>query len=148
MRRALVTLSAAFTLLASVACSSGSSGTSNSGGGGGAGGPVTKCEELGDTAANSCFSNLDCTDSSRRCENKGTNEAPVACCVPGDRGTGMGGDMCKSELDCASGACVYGASATYCSPECMSDSDCPTSIPLCVAIDPSIGKGKFCGYPG
>ena len=127
------------------ACGS-SSSTGGNGGGGGHSGPIMSCDEI---MAKSCFSNMDCTSSDDRCEDKGTSDNPVACCVPGERGTGQAGDPCTKTIDCESGACVYGMSGnTLCSPPCTSDGDCPADIPTCVAIAPSAGTGSFCGAPG
>jgi hypothetical protein len=121
------------------AASSSSSGSSSSS----SGGPVTMCSEIG---AADCFSNYDCALSSDRCENVGTADVPVACCVPGPRGTGMGGDPCQSEDDCASGVCLVDTPSpgtNLCSQLCSSDADCPADLPSCVTLVAG-ANGSFC----
>src|SRR5262249_38456221 len=97
---------------------------------------------------NKCFANPDCTDAADRCDVVGmTGDGnPVACCVPGARGTGKTGDMCKNQNDCESGACVYAnMTDTFCSKQCTTDMDCPMILPTCVMLDPTVGMGSYCG---
>jgi hypothetical protein len=121
-----------------VAC--GSSGSGNTGGAGGSiPMNVMSCSDIN---TNSCFSNLDCSNASDRCQVVGQGDQPVACCVPGARGTGKAGDHCSNELDCETAVCIV--PEQLCSPQCTQDSDCPPSLPTCIMIDPSVGKGSYC----
>ncbi len=86
--------------------------------------PVETCAEIEST---DCFFNTDCEEGNR-CQDVG-GEDIVACCVPGERGTGALGDACEDENGCASGICLEG----FCSDDCMDDESCPDSLPCCVA---------------
>ncbi|MFO0619350.1 MAG: hypothetical protein U0414_42570 [Polyangiaceae bacterium] len=97
--------------------SSGASGGSSS-----SGGPIKDCAEIG---ATDCFSSYDCPDVDTRCENEGTVDLPVACCVPGPRGPGLAGDACAGENDCKSSLCVEIASGNVCTDVCASSAECP-----------------------
>jgi len=131
-----------------VACGGG--GTGNTGGsGGGSGGStgtstLTNVMACSDISTNNCFSNADCSSASDRCQVVGMSDAPVACCVPGARGSGMGGDPCAGENDCDTAVCLVIDTGNLCSKACTGDADCPASIPTCIAIDPSVGTGAFC----
>jgi len=154
MPRSLFPVSA-LALVILVACGNGTSSTTTTGGEGGSGsggggtgggttGPLTSCKPLN---TNQCFSNDDCTSASDRCEEKGTTAAPLACSVPGARGTGQAGTPCKGLNDCVT-TCVYDINdKLLCSKDCTTDTDCPASLPTCITVDTGIGMGSFCG-PG
>jgi hypothetical protein len=138
----------ALAILIFAACGNGSStttaGATGTGGGSGGGGtgPITDCKML---STNQCFSNDDCSSASDRCEDKGTTDAPVSCCLPGARGTGMAGTPCKTTNDCVT-TCVFDASDNLlCSKPCTADTDCPASLPTCITLNTGIGTGSFCG---
>jgi hypothetical protein len=139
------------------ATSTGGATTTSSTGGGGSGGatttttsssstgtggsvPINACSEIN---ALDCFSNLDCM-SADRCENKGTSDLPVPCCVPGARGTGMSGDPCTIDNDCATSLCIETSSGYRCSGECKSDTECPPELPVCTKVPAILGTGSFC----
>jgi hypothetical protein len=113
-------------------------------GGGGAGGmpaPIKNCNEIGATA---CFSSFDCAADTDRCQNRGTADLAVPCCVKGARGTGKVGEACVGENDCKSALCIQGDTGTLCSDKCISDSECPASLPKCIAIAFSGSADMFC----
>lgn len=116
----------------------GSATTSSSGTGGST--PVMSCSEID---ATDCFSNLDCM-SADRCENKGTSEVPVPCCVPGARGTGKLGDACSVDNDCDTSLCIETSNGYRCSGECQGDTDCISALPSCVTVPAILGTGSFC----
>ncbi len=106
-------------------------------------GPVQSCDEIG---ASACFSNYDCAQS-ERCDNVGTADAPVACCVSGARGTKAAGDTCTEADDgpeCASGICITGNSSSLCSTTCTTADDCPAGMKTCQAIAFSGSNDKWC----
>lgn len=88
----------------------------------GSGGPIDACSDIG---ATECFSNYDCPSMADRCENKGTPDFAVPCCVPGQRGAGLAGDPCTGENDCKSSLCFEISSGNVCSDVCTSNGDCP-----------------------
>lgn len=88
----------------------------------GSGGPITACADIG---ATECFSNYDCPSMGDRCENKGTPNDQVPCCVPGVRGAGVAGAPCTSENDCKSSLCFELSSSNVCSDVCTSSGECP-----------------------
>lgn len=59
-------------------------------------------------------------------------------CTPGARGTGRNGlDVCDSGNNCVSSVCVEGpgdSGTSYCSDECVDDSDCTGKLPQCTTI--------------
>lgn len=133
----------------------GASGTSTSTATGGAGGAecpmpaptsgdaaVTDCSEVG---ATSCFSSYECA-SDARCENVGTSDSPVPCCMPGPRGEGKAGAPCAGEFQCASSLCIEGIGPCFgsCTDRCASNDECPSSMPNCVLIGFSGTDDKFC----
>lgn len=120
------------------ATSTTSSTTSSTGTGGSI--PVAACSDI---SAEDCFSNLDCM-AADRCENKGTSDVPVPCCVPGARGTGKSGDACSVDNDCQTSLCIETAAGYRCSGECMSDNDCPAELPSCTEVPAILGQGSFC----
>jgi hypothetical protein len=74
----------------------------------------------------SCFVNDDC-EATERCEDI-TDGMDVACCVTGDRGTGVLGDACTNENDCASGLCVQRNDEPFiCTQVCSETTVCPTN---------------------
>jgi hypothetical protein len=117
----------------------GATSTSSSSGAGGSA-PIQSC---GDINAADCFSNLDCP-AADRCENQGTPDLAVPCCVPGPRGAGMLDDPCVVDDDCATSLCIETSGGYLCSGECAKDGDCPASMPTCTAIPPILGQGSFC----
>ena len=113
-------------------------------GGGGAGGqpaPIMNCNEIGATA---CFSSFDCAADTDRCQNRDTADRAVPCCVKGARGAGKVGDTCVGENDCTSALCIQGDTGTLCSDKCLSDSECPISLPKCIVIAFSGSADMFC----
>jgi hypothetical protein len=111
-------------------------------GGGGAGGPFASCAEAG---APDCFSNYDCADASTRCENVGTADAQVACCVPGARGTGELGATCTGENDCKSSLCIeIDADTSVCTDACDDTAPCSAPLPECSYIFGSNSELDFC----
>lgn len=134
------------------ATSSGTGGTTSSGTGGatssgtgGAGGSsgIMSCAEIG---ADDCFSNLDCI-AADRCEDQGGASLAVPCCVPGMRGTGVLGDPCAIDDDCATSLCVETPGGYLCSGECTKPADCIPALPDCTKIPAILGKGAFCLPP-
>lgn len=96
---------------------------------------VEACEDFG---SSSCFANNDCAEDGR-CENVGSEDSPIACCVSGGRGalqTGEACDIVTGQQDCASSLCIAynGETEAYCSGECQSDEDCPESMPSCISV--------------
>jgi hypothetical protein len=115
--------------------------TGQGGAGGGAPDPVMSCSEI---PAADCFSSFDCPDAADRCENRGTADLQVPCCVKGPRGTGKLGEACVGENDCVSALCL-GAGSTYlCTDRCKSAAECPASLPKCITIAFSGSNDKFC----
>jgi hypothetical protein len=99
------------------------------------------CGELG---AVDCFTNYDCA-AAERCQNVGTADLPVACCVPGERGAGVLGDPCASEADCKSSLCIeVGVCGGTCTDECTDPSVCPPEMPQCIPIAFSGSDMMFC----
>lgn len=103
-------------------------------------GLVTSCAAIG---SKECFANLECA-ADRRCKNVGTASDPIACCVPGLRGTKAAGELCTSEDDCASAVCIAKSGASRCSKDCASVADCPTGMKDCKAIAMSGSSRKWC----
>lgn len=99
------------------------------------------CSDIG---AFDCFSSYDCTDASTRCENAGTVNLPVACCVPGARGTGMLGDVCAGENDCKSSLCIDTGQSMICSDICANAGACIAALSKCSTIAFSGSTDKFC----
>jgi hypothetical protein len=119
----------------------GGAGTGGTGTGGAGGStPVQACSDIG---APDCFSNLDCP-AADRCENKGSPDLAVPCCVPGARGTGALDAPCQVDNDCATSLCVETSAGFRCSGECTTDGDCPASMPACTSIPAILGQGSFC----
>jgi hypothetical protein len=117
------------------------SATTGQGGAGGMPAPVMACSEIG---AKDCFSSFDCPDAQDRCENRGTADLAVPCCVKGARGPGKLGDPCVGENDCASALCVGDAPNYHCTDRCQSAAECPASLPKCITIAFSGSNDKFC----
>lgn len=108
------------------------------------GGAVGACSELG---ANDCFSNYDCA-AGTRCENAGTVDLPVPCCVPGTRGDKPAGAPCLGENDCASSLCLEGGMCGgICTDRCTTAADCPAELSDCIPIAFSGSSDKFCLPP-
>ena len=110
--------------------------------------PVEACAEFG---ATECFANNEC-ELDARCQDVGAPGFPVSCCVRGARGQGMTGDACSDtdgQLTCASSICVMleGASEGFCSGECLSESDCPETLPRCIPIAFSGNDSMWCFPP-
>ena len=103
-------------------------------------GVVTSCASIG---SKECFANVEC-GADQRCKNVGTETDPVACCVPGPRGTKAAGELCASEDDCASGVCIAKNGPSRCSKDCTSAADCPTGMKDCIAIAMSGSPLKWC----
>jgi hypothetical protein len=108
----------------------------------GAGGAAEDCAAIG---AKTCFSSYEC-GSSERCENVGTSDAPVPCCVPGPRGDGKAGAPCAGEFQCASSLCIEGIGDCFgsCTDRCTKDEECPKTMPNCIVIGFSGTDDKFC----
>ena len=81
------------------------------------------CQLQGMTA---CFTNDDCAVT-YRCENTAADgELELACCVEGARGTGVLGDACADENECATGLCVQkNDEPQTCTQLCDVDNECP-----------------------
>lgn len=94
--------------------------------------PAESCMELSLTE---CAASSECA-ADERCQNlEGKNNVPnITCCVKGERGAGMPGDMCDDEFDCESGLCIEDDNGKACSKDCMSDADCPMILPRCSAV--------------
>lgn len=128
----------------------GAGGAVSDGGGGGCpeggapegmGGAIEACSDIG---AADCFTNYDCADD-QRCENQGTADFAVPCCVTGDRGTAGVGAPCLGENDCASSLCVEGGvCGGICSDRCDSPDECPAELSQCIPIAFSGSDDKFC----
>ncbi len=99
------------------------------------------CTDIG---AVDCFSNYDCADVATRCENVGTPNLPVACCVSGARGTGALGDVCVSENDCKSSLCIDTGQSMLCSDICSGTAACIPALAKCTTIAFSGTTDKFC----
>ena len=126
------------------ATSSGTGGATTSGAGGSGGAPgIMSCAEIG---ADDCFSNLDCL-AADRCEDQGGASLAVPCCVPGMRGTGVLGDPCSIDDDCATSLCIETPGGYLCSGECTQPADCIPALPDCTKIPAILGKGAFCLPP-
>lgn len=105
------------------------------------GGAIEECSEIG---AEDCFSNYDCPGE-QRCQNEGTVDFAVPCCVPGARGDGPLGAACVGELDCASSLCIEGGRCGgICTDRCNSPDECPAELPQCITIAFSGTDDKFC----
>jgi hypothetical protein len=129
------------TATTTTATASSTTSTGQGGAGGGAPAPVMSCSEI---PAADCFSSFDCPDAADRCENRGTPDLQVPCCVKGPRGTGKLGETCVGENDCVSALCL-GAGSTYlCTDRCKSAAECPASLPKCITIAFSGSNDKFC----
>jgi hypothetical protein len=123
---------------------SGTSGaTSTSQGGSGGVAPVMACSEI---PAADCFSNFDCPAAADRCENRGTADLQVPCCVPGPRGAGKLGEACTGENDCKSALCLGKGTTNLCTDTCTKATDCPASLPKCITIAFSGSSDKFCTF--
>lgn len=106
------------------------------------GGPIRDCADIG---AMECFSSYDCPDLATRCENQGTPDFAVPCCVPGQRGSGLAGDPCTGENDCKSSLCFEIGSGSVCTDVCMGDGDCPKPpFDGCGPIQFSGSNDEFC----
>ena len=103
-------------------------------------GPVSSCDELSTVE---CFANNEC-ETERRCENAGTENEPVPCCVLGARGTGQAADACIDENDCESGVCIAGSGPYMCSKTCTTNDDCPDGMKNCTFIAFSTSNDKWC----
>jgi hypothetical protein len=106
---------------------------------------VESCEEFG---SSDCFANNDCAEDAR-CENVGSDEAPLACCISGERGSLQTGDSCDTatgQQECASSLCISrdGDDTAYCSGECQSDADCPETMPSCISVAFSDSDSMWC----
>ena len=109
---------------------------------------VSSCEEFGSVL---CFANNDC-QADARCQNVGSEEAPLPCCVQGERGSADVGEYCDTsdgQLTCASSLCIGEEQATsgYCSGECLSDADCPETMPRCISVAFSGSDSMWCFPP-
>ena len=110
--------------------------------------PVTACEDFGSM---SCFANTDCAIDAR-CQDVGNPDAPVPCCVRGERGAlevGEACDVADGQLTCASSLCIANEETeglAYCSGECLNDSECPENMPRCISIAFS-GSDKLWCFP-
>ncbi|MBM4359798.1 MAG: hypothetical protein FJ096_16970 [Deltaproteobacteria bacterium] len=109
---------------------------------GSGGGSTLACNERGTIP---CFSSYQCADD-ERCENVGTADDPIVCCMKGPRGQGKAGAPCASEFHCASSLCIEGVGECFgsCSDRCNQDSQCPPSLPHCILIGFSGTDDKFC----
>lgn len=110
--------------------------------------PVESCEEFGAVA---CFANHEC-EADARCQNVGTPDFSVPCCVQGERGSLNLGEMCTEadgQLSCASSICIMleGQTNGLCSDECTSDMDCPATMPRCIPIAFSGSDSMWCFPP-
>lgn len=124
--------------------STGTGGATATGTGGSGGAPgIMSCAEIG---ADDCFSNLDCI-AADRCEDQGGASLAVPCCVPGMRGTGVLGDPCTIDDDCATSLCIETPGGYLCSGECTQPADCIPALPDCTKIPAILGKGAFCLPP-
>lgn len=109
---------------------------------------VTSCEEFGSIL---CFANNDCR-ADARCQNVGDELSPLPCCVQGERGTATVGEYCDTgdgQLTCASSLCIGEEQATngYCSGECLSNADCPETMPRCISVAFSGSDLMWCFPP-
>ncbi|MCX5746597.1 MAG: hypothetical protein NT062_29320, partial [Proteobacteria bacterium] len=88
------------------------------------------CPNVGDCP---CFSNDDCPPT-HACVSQDPSGTMVSC-VLGPRGTGIAGDVCTGEADCASALCVDDASGgRRCSALCGAGlPTCPATLPTCLA---------------
>lgn len=125
----------------STAGTGGSTVTCGAVGPSGAGGAVNDCSEIG---ATECLANVDCPNAADRCENRGTTNMPVACCVTGARGTCDLGAPCTHENECVSALCIDTGNGFYCSNTCDTDADCTDVLPTCFAITTPTGTTQFC----
>lgn len=104
---------------------------------------VAACSEIN---ATDCFANMDCPEQ-QRCQNMGSAELAVPCCVDGTRGQDPVGHSCSmtdGELTCASGLCIEGSAGTLCSGTCSDVSDCPDNMQLCQYIAYSNNNEQWC----
>ncbi len=83
-------------------------------------------ESCDEASLSACFANSDC-DEDFRCQNIAAGEEAIACCVQAPRGTGITGDACSSENECASGLCIeFNDNPYLCADECDPSADeCP-----------------------
>lgn len=105
--------------------------------------PVNNCQEIN---ASECFANIDCP-SAQRCQNMGSVEDQVPCCVDGLRGEDPVGSVCSmqdGELTCASGLCIDGSAGTFCSDVCQDEGDCPAQMQLCQPVFYSGSNEQWC----
>lgn len=121
----------------------GTSAASTGQGGAGGSAPVMACSEI---PAMDCFSSYDCPAAADRCENRGTADLQVPCCVPGSRGAGKLGEACTGENDCKSALCLGKGTTNLCTDRCMTAADCPASLPKCITIAFSGSNDKFCTF--
>ena len=110
--------------------------------------PVSSCDEFESTA---CFANDECA-SDARCQNVGSDDVPIACCVAGARGTLMTGERCSTadgQLTCASSLCISleDADQGWCSGACLTPDDCPAQLPRCISIAFSGSDTMWCFPP-
>ena len=110
--------------------------------------PVSSCEDFGSLT---CFANDECALDAR-CQNVGTDDVPVACCVAGARGTLMTGDACSTadgQLTCASSLCISleDADQGWCSGGCLTPDECPAQLPRCISIAFSGSDTMWCFPP-
>ena len=104
-------------------------------------GDASTCAELSSTE---CFANVDCA-AAQRCQNVGSEALPLACCVPGARGTKAAGEPCSNENECASAVCIArGTTGHRCSMDCTKDSDCPVGMQQCISISFSGSPLSWC----
>ena len=86
-----------------------------------------------------CFCNDDCPETHACTSLDDTGEN--VWCLEGPRGTGVAGDLCEGEADCASALCVEDAEGTFrCSDLCEVPEDCPDSLPECLFIGFGVDK--------
>jgi hypothetical protein len=103
--------------------------------------PVASCSEI--PGSKDCFANKDCP-ADRRCQNAGTPDAQVPCCVQGQRGASAVGAACTSENDCESGVCIAGDGPYMCSKDCKTVDDCPEGMKDCTPIAFSGSTDNWC----
>lgn len=138
---ATTTTTTASTSTSTTTSTTSTTSTGQGGAGGGAPAPVMSCSEI---PAADCFSSFDCPDAADRCENRGTPDFQVPCCVKGPRGTGKLGEACVGENDCVSALCLGSGSTYLCTDRCKSAAECPASLPKCITIAFSGSNDKFC----
>lgn len=87
-----------------------------------------------------CAFNREC-GAEQRCE---CDEATGCFCAAGPRGTGELGDPCVDGNDCASSVCIESSDGSYCSEECVTDTDCAAPLPRCLDVT---FVGRICVPP-